>query len=303
MPSPSSASRTSWLPSTPALQVVTDVSAADAALPTAGLRGNATAAATRPPPPRTRSTELASAGRRATAPPRSRSAPPYDVLDAEAGDWQHPRRRHDAHRQRPARGRYGHRRGCPGRRLGCARRLTPPCRMRTSARTSAPASRRSRALSRWPRCGRSAEAIQAQAEAVGGALASLGTLVPDWQIPAVVTTPIEARDFTTAAEVASAAQRWIVNACRGGQEAGRHGASERVRAAVRERREPGRPARQALTSRRAGTSRPPTSSRPSSSGRGTARPARTAGHAGHGRAAEPGCRHRCGRRRRGRRAP
>jgi hypothetical protein len=64
---------------------------------------------------------------------------------------------------------------------------------------------------------------------VGGALASLGTLVPDWQIPAVVTTPIEERDFTVAAEVASAAQRWIVNAAEADKKLADIGALERVR--------------------------------------------------------------------------
>jgi hypothetical protein len=57
-----------------------------------------------------------------------------------------------------------------------------------------------------------AERIQAEAETVGGALASLQQIVPDWKWPALITTPIEQRDFGRAAEVAAAAQRWIVNA-------------------------------------------------------------------------------------------
>jgi hypothetical protein len=57
-----------------------------------------------------------------------------------------------------------------------------------------------------------AERIQAQAETVGGALASLQQIVPTWELPALITTPIEQRDFARAAVVAAAAQRWIVNA-------------------------------------------------------------------------------------------
>ena len=57
-----------------------------------------------------------------------------------------------------------------------------------------------------------AETLQAQAQTVGGALASLDTIVPDWERPALITTPIDDRDFVRAAEVAAAAQRWIVNA-------------------------------------------------------------------------------------------
>jgi hypothetical protein len=62
-----------------------------------------------------------------------------------------------------------------------------------------------------------AEVIAGQANVVGDALSSLSTIVPEWQVPAVVTTPIEERDFATAAAVASAAQRWVVNAAEADQ--------------------------------------------------------------------------------------
>jgi hypothetical protein len=74
-----------------------------------------------------------------------------------------------------------------------------------------------------------AEAVRAQAEAVGGALASLSTRVPDWQIPAVVTTPIEQRDFVVAAEVASAAEKWVENAWQADQKLADMRAIERVK--------------------------------------------------------------------------
>ena len=84
-----------------------------------------------------------------------------------------------------------------------------------------------------------AEVMLSQAETVGGALSSLSTLVPDWQIPAVVTTPIDERDFAAAAEVASAAQRWIENAAEADKKLPGIDALAAGQDAVRERREPG----------------------------------------------------------------
>ncbi|MEA2025759.1 MAG: hypothetical protein U9O18_03620, partial [Chloroflexota bacterium] len=57
-----------------------------------------------------------------------------------------------------------------------------------------------------------AETRRDEAEAVGDALASLSSRVPGWQIPEVVTVPVEERDFATAALTASTAQRWVENA-------------------------------------------------------------------------------------------
>lgn len=74
-----------------------------------------------------------------------------------------------------------------------------------------------------------AEKKRGQAEAVGGALDSLSTLVPDWEIPAVVMTPIEERDFETAAQVATAAQKWVVNAAEADAKLARMQAIARVR--------------------------------------------------------------------------
>ena len=73
------------------------------------------------------------------------------------------------------------------------------------------------------------QAKRDQAVAVGSALDSLTARVPDWVVPAVVTTPIEERDFATAAEVATAAQKWVVNAWEADQKLDRMRAIERVR--------------------------------------------------------------------------
>jgi hypothetical protein len=74
-----------------------------------------------------------------------------------------------------------------------------------------------------------AELKRAQADAVGGALDALSSRVPDWQIPAVITTPIAERDFVTAAEVAAAAQAWIENAWEADQKLDRMNAITRVK--------------------------------------------------------------------------
>jgi hypothetical protein len=57
-----------------------------------------------------------------------------------------------------------------------------------------------------------AEDNRDQAESIRGALAALESRAPDWEIPAVVETPIEARDFATAAEVSAVARAWIDSA-------------------------------------------------------------------------------------------
>jgi len=74
-----------------------------------------------------------------------------------------------------------------------------------------------------------AEARSAEAQKVGGALKLLGSRVPEWRIPAVVTDPVAARDFATAALTADAAQRWIENAWQADQDWAEFGALERVR--------------------------------------------------------------------------
>jgi hypothetical protein len=74
-----------------------------------------------------------------------------------------------------------------------------------------------------------AEAKRAQAEAVGGAIESLSSRVPDWRLPAVVTTPITERDFVSAAAVAGEAQKWIENAWEADQKLGQMGAITRVK--------------------------------------------------------------------------
>jgi hypothetical protein len=63
-----------------------------------------------------------------------------------------------------------------------------------------------------------AEARRDEAELVGNALKSLATRVPTWTIPEVVTTPVEERDFATAALTAAAAQRWVENAYQANQD-------------------------------------------------------------------------------------
>jgi hypothetical protein len=74
-----------------------------------------------------------------------------------------------------------------------------------------------------------AELKRDQALAVGGALAALSQRVADWQIPAVVTTPIAERDFETAAQVAAAAESWVLNAWEADQKLARMDAITRVK--------------------------------------------------------------------------
>ena len=57
-----------------------------------------------------------------------------------------------------------------------------------------------------------AETRSAEAQAVGNALNLLSDRVPDWHIPEVVTKPVEDRDFASAALSAAAAQKWIERA-------------------------------------------------------------------------------------------
>jgi len=73
------------------------------------------------------------------------------------------------------------------------------------------------------------QAKRNQAAAVGSALDALRSRVPDWVIPAVVTSPIAERDFATAALVATAAEKWVVNAWEADQKLERMQAIERVR--------------------------------------------------------------------------
>lgn len=56
------------------------------------------------------------------------------------------------------------------------------------------------------------ESSRDQAVAVGDALRALRRTVGDWTLPAIVTNPIDQRDFETAAKTAAAARRWIESA-------------------------------------------------------------------------------------------
>ena len=75
-----------------------------------------------------------------------------------------------------------------------------------------------------------AETRRDDAVAVGGALDLLSTRVPTWQIPEVVTRPVEERDFATAAVAAAAAQKWVENAWRADQDLPQIGALDRIKA-------------------------------------------------------------------------
>jgi hypothetical protein len=210
----------------PALQVVTDVSAAAAALPTAGLletyraryENAATAEALA-------ELAIAAAADRAAA---EKVGAALDVLLEEAGDWQIP-----AVVTTPI----------GSGQIEAATVIVEDARAVVSAARAADAALPEATLSedlrprfeavtsaeQMAELRAAAEVIQSQAEVVGSALTSLSTLVPDWQVPAVVTTPIEERDFTAAAEVASAAQRWIVNAAEADKKLADIGALQRVR--------------------------------------------------------------------------
>ncbi len=56
------------------------------------------------------------------------------------------------------------------------------------------------------------EVMRDQAQAIGDALGALESQAPEWQLPAVIRTPIDQRDFATAARVAAIAQGWINDA-------------------------------------------------------------------------------------------
>ena len=73
-----------------------------------------------------------------------------------------------------------------------------------------------------------AEVKRGQALSVGSALSSLSSRVPGWRIPEVVTTPIAERDFATAAQTATTAQKWIENAWQADQELPQMGAITRT---------------------------------------------------------------------------
>ncbi len=193
----------------PALATVTDVAAADAALPMAGIaaryRSEYEAAASVDA-----LEELASqaAGVRGEA---ERAGAAYDALVAAADDWTIP----DAVTSAIESGQ-----------LEEAVAIAEDAQAVVAAAAAADAALPDAAIdadlrARFERVTdaagmaelrSTAEAMLTQAETVGSALASLSTLVPDWQVPAIVTTPVSERDFTTAAQVAAAAQRWVENA-------------------------------------------------------------------------------------------
>ena len=210
----------------PALQVVTDVSAAAAALPTAGLLETYRARYENAPTAEALAdlAEAAAADRAAA----EKVGAALDVLLEEAGDWRIP-----AVVTTPI----------GSGQIEAATVIVEDARAVVSAARAADAALPDALLSEdlQPRfeavtsaeqmveLRAAAELIQSQAEVVGGALTSLSTLVPDWQIPTVVTTPIDERDFAVATEVASAAQRWIVNAAEADKKLADIGALQRVR--------------------------------------------------------------------------
>ena len=54
-----------------------------------------------------------------------------------------------------------------------------------------------------------AEAQAQTAKTIGERLTELKTTVPDWTLPAILTSPIEQHDFKTAAATLSAAATWV----------------------------------------------------------------------------------------------
>ena len=210
----------------PALQVVQEVSAADAALPTAGLlekyrvRYESTTTATK-------LEELAAlaAEDRADA---ERTGIALGILLSEAGDWTIP----DAVTAPIDAGQ-----------ITTAMAIVEDARAVVSAARAAdvalpdanlgadirPRFEAVQTSAEMAALRTEAELKREQADAVGGALDSLEQRVPDWQIPAVVTKPIEERDFVTAAAVAEAAQAWIENAWEADQKLDRMNAISRVK--------------------------------------------------------------------------
>jgi hypothetical protein len=210
----------------PALRVVQEVSAADAALPTAGLlekyrvRYESTTTATN-------LEELAglAAEDRGIA---ERTNIALGILDSERGDWSIP-----AAVTAPI----------DAGELTSALAIVDDARAVVSAANAADAALPEANLGadirpRFEAVQTSAEmaALRSEAElkrdqavAVGSALEALEQRVPDWQIPAVVTTPIAERDFETAAAVAEAAESWVVNAWEADQKLARMDAITRVK--------------------------------------------------------------------------
>jgi len=210
----------------PALAVVQEVSAADAALPTAGLleryrvRYESTTTATK-----LEELAAAAAEERADA---ERTSIALGILLNEAGDWTIP-----AAVTAPI----------DAGQIATAMAIVEDARAVVSAARAADVALPDANLGAdiRPRfeavqtgvemaaLRAEAEAKREQAEAVGGALRSLSGRVPDWQIPAVVTTPIAERDFETAAQVADAAEKWIENAWEADQKLDRMNAIARVK--------------------------------------------------------------------------
>jgi len=73
------------------------------------------------------------------------------------------------------------------------------------------------------------EARKNDAVAVGEALGALNTMVPDWQIPAVISDPVAAGDFAAAVATTQAAQQWIENASKANESLEEIQALERIR--------------------------------------------------------------------------
>jgi hypothetical protein len=194
---------------TPALAVVQGIAAADAALPQAGLMDRFRVGfetATTASELDEMASDVASIRRAA-----ERAGRDLSLLQAEVGKWQIPSAVTDPLESGQLSSGLAI--------LEDARAVVSAARAADIALPEAELSSETRPLFEAVTSGAGMAALRTQAEerrdqaeSIGGALDSLDRRVPDWEIPDLIQEPIRARDFVTAAAVASAAQRWIDNA-------------------------------------------------------------------------------------------
>jgi|GEM_PF-5177752 len=191
---------------TPAIEAAQEVAAADAALPTAGLLDkykvrfeNTTTAH--------KLSELADAAAKERG-EAERAGYALGLLENEVGDWQIPAAITNAVEQgqiRTATTIIDDAREVVGA-AKAADLALPVAKLRAEIQPQFEAIETGADMATLRAA---AETRRDEAEAVGNALSTLNTRVPDWDIPAVVNDPVESGDFAAAALTAAAAQMWI----------------------------------------------------------------------------------------------
>ncbi|MFV2062385.1 MAG: hypothetical protein ACC726_02585 [Chloroflexota bacterium] len=199
----------------PALEIVQEVIAADAALPQAGLldkyRARYESTATTG-----RLEELATSARveRSQA---EQAGIAFTALQSEVGDWSIPAavtKPIDAGRISTALAILEDARGVVGAAKDADAAL-PEANLSADIRLEFEAVKSGAEMAALRAA---AEETRADARSVGAALNSLRSRVPGWTIPDVVSRPVEERDFALAAVTAAAAQKWVENAWQADQD-------------------------------------------------------------------------------------